>query len=294
MAVRTIQPRTSLSAVLPEITYTRSRLKAHPLGAPFVAAFDALRAEWTTVHDKELVLRDAITDAQALIDHVDDVLDTQVNGIVNAILTVTNGDRTHPLYKHFLGSKTPSDFKRPVLGGQLEAMKTWGPSLAASEHANLAAFAPAVGELIAQANSAVAAKAAAEAARDQFRDFGDRKKFVDKLNGTRKEIHGALAKLAHEHSNVPTNFADRSFRREARAEQGEEEEATIASVKASIVELQKDLAAKQKLLSDLEAEEAKAAEAAVNADKEALVALEKQMAEAQAKADALRAKIEGK
>ncbi|MRG91688.1 hypothetical protein [Polyangium spumosum] len=293
MAVRTLQPRTSLSSVLPEITYTRSRVKAHPLGTPHIAAFDALRAEWTTVHDKELLLRDAITDGQALIDHIDDLLDSLVTAIVNTILTITDGDRNHALYKHFLGNKTPSDFKRPVLGGQLEAMKKWLPSLAASEHAALKAFAPELGELLERADGAVNAKAAAEKARDQFRDFGERKKFIDKLNGTRKETHGALAKLPHEHSHLPTNFADRFFRREARAEQ-DDEEVTITSVKASIVALQKELAAKQKLLADLEAEEAKAAEAATNADKEELAALEKQMAEAQAKADALRAKIEGK
>ena len=165
MAIRTIQPRTSLSSVLPEITYTRGRLKAHPLGAPHIAAFDALRAEWTTVHDKELVLRDAITDAQAFIEHVDDLLDTLANAIIHAILTITNGDRTHALYKHYLGNKTPTDFKRPVLGGQLEAMKAWQPSLAASEHAALKAFAPTLGELVAQADGAIAAKAAAETAR---------------------------------------------------------------------------------------------------------------------------------
>jgi len=294
MAVRTILPRTSLSSVLPEITYPCSRLKAHPLGAPHVAAFEALRAEWTTVHDKELVLRDAITDAQACIDHVDDLLDNLVNGVVHTILTITNGDRTHPLYKHFLGSKTPSDFKRPVLGGQLEAMKAWQPSLAQSEHAPLVAVASALAGLLGQANSAITAKAAAEGERDQFRDFGERKKFIDKLNGCRKETHGALAKLPHEDSSLPTNFADKFFRREARAEQGDEEEVTITSVKASIVEIQKELAARHKLLADLEAEEAKAAEAAAHADKEALVALEAQAAEAQAKAAALRAKIEAK
>ncbi|TKD00512.1 hypothetical protein [Polyangium fumosum] len=293
MAVRTIHPRTSLGSVLAEITYTHSRLKAHPLGAPHVAAFEALRAEWPAVHNKELVVRDAITDAQALIDHVDDLLDNLANGVVHAILTITNGDRTHALYKHFLGNKTPSDFKRPVLGGQLEAMKAWLPALEQSEHAPLVAFAPALAGLLGQASSAVTAKAEAEGARDQFRDFGERKKFIDKLNGCRKETHGALARLPHEHSSLPRNFADKFFRRE-RVEPGDEADVTITSVKANIVEMQKELAAQHKLLADLEAEEAKVAEAAIHADKEALVVLEAQAAEAQAKAAALRAKIEAK
>ena len=99
MPVRTIQPRTSLSAILPEVTYTRSRLKAHPLGAPFVGAFVELRAEWNAVHEKELALRDAIVDAQAMVDHLDDHLDLFVGRVVNAILTITDGDRNHPLYK---------------------------------------------------------------------------------------------------------------------------------------------------------------------------------------------------
>jgi hypothetical protein len=294
MAVRTLASRTSLGAILPEITYTRSRLKAHPLGAPHVAAFDALRAEWTQVHAKELTLREGIVDAQALVDHVDDLLDVFVRKAVKVILSAAGDDRSHPLYKHFLGNKTPSDFVRPVLGGQLEAMRGWVISFQNSDDPSLQALAPELASLVEKADMAAKARALAEQERDQFRDLGERQKFMDKLNAERKAAHGGLSKLPHEKAGLPNNFADRFFRREARPEPGEEEAPTIASVKASIAAMEAQLGEQKALLGELEAEQAKANEAEVAADQAALAALEKQMAEQAAQAAALRAKIEGK
>ncbi len=89
----------------------------------------------------------------------------------------------------------------------------------------------------------------------QWLHVGERKQFIDKLNASRKEIHGALAKLPFEPPNLPTDFADGFFYSEAAREQEE----TIDEVKTSIEELKAQLDARLALLKKLEEEAENAA-----------------------------------
>lgn len=79
----------------------------------------------------------------------------------------------------------------------------------------LAALAPEAETHVAAGNAATLLRDNAQQANRTFRDVGERKQFIDKLNANRKEIHGALAKLPFEHPNLPTDFADGFFYSEA-------------------------------------------------------------------------------
>ena len=94
-------------------------------------------------------------------------------------------------------------------------------------------------------------------------DVGTRKQFIDKVNATRKETHGSLARMPFENPALPQDFAEGFFYRDPpRAE-----EETIDEVKTSIEELSAELAERNALLAKLE--EAAAVEAKAEADQKA-------------------------
>jgi hypothetical protein len=297
MPIRTLANDTPLSSVRAELTYTQARLRAHTHGVPFRAVFDALRNKWTVVHAKELELRDAIILAQALIDQADNDLDAFAKRAVRIILDLTGNDQGHTLYKHFLGDKTASDFVRPTLGKQLEAMAGWIDSFSAKTAPEaLKNLVTELTELVANARTAAKAMTDAEKARDTFRDIGERSQFIVEVDTSRKDTHEALSKLPRDNAGLAKNFADRFFRREAKPEKADSEEAapTIQSVKDTIAALKAQLEEQNTLLEQLMAEEKKARDAEIAEEEKALLAMEKQLAEQKAQADALRAQIEAK
>jgi predicted ribosome quality control (RQC) complex YloA/Tae2 family protein len=92
-------------------------------------------------------------------------------------------------------------------------------------------------------------KAALKRNRD-FRDIGRRKQFIDKLNAKRQEVAGALAKLPFEHPELPSDYADRFFAREA----PRDDEPTIDEIKETILTLEARIAEQRTLLKKLEDE----------------------------------------
>lgn len=291
MPARTLIQRTALVAVAGELRYTTSRLRAYDEGAPYVADFQSLCQKCTTVQNHEQSLRDAVIDAQAIVDHVDDLLDLFTKKFTRALDTITNGDRTHSLYRFYFGNKTPSDFAKPVLGPQLEEMGKWLPSLQSSEHASLKELAPELADLVAKGQGAAKGKADAEQARDHFRDVGERYKFIEEVNAKRKELYGNLAKLPHEKDTLPQNFADRFFRREPRAKD-DDEPSTIEEIDEAIQALEKQITALQERRAELVIEAEKAAKAKVKEHEEVLAALAKKKAEVEAEEAIVRAKID--
>lgn len=297
MPARLLYPRTSLLTLLGELRYTLSRLHATPKTAPFVATFQTLRDEWKTVLDKEISLQESLSDAQALIDAGDAGLDDFASRLSKAILTITKDDRTNPLYTHFFGDKSLSEFRRPNLGAQLQAMRPWADSLTTSPHPTLKAMAQEHAHLIAAADKAVSARDKARQQNRQLRDVGERRQFLDKLNAARKATYGALAKLAIETPGMPSDFADHFFRGETSGDRDEEDDQaphTLESVKAAIADLEGQLKARRADLEKLEAE-AKAAEAKAatrQADKAALGDLQQRMAEMAKQAEELQKRLE--
>jgi hypothetical protein len=291
MSARTLTLRSALIVHLADVRYSLCRSQAHPLATPHVPTFQALRQDWKDVHAIELTLLEAIAAAQAKLDAAHYDIHDFNSRFSKVVLTITKDDRKHPTYIYFFSDATLSDFNQFALGKKLRAMKTWLPVLSTSDLAPLKAMAPELAKLLTATDEAVEAKFTARQQNRQFRDVGERKRFVDKLNGVRKEVYGMLAKLPYTQPGLPTDFADQFFR-SASAEDDKEEE-TVTSVKARIAELAEEMKEQQARLAELEAEEAEATQKAseIEADKEALAALEKEMATAEAKAAALRAKI---
>jgi len=292
-AIRTLDARTALPTLLVEICYTLSRLRAHPLGAPYVAMFEGLRAQYTQTYTEDVELLEGQADAQAVVDVADEDLNDLADRFSRTLLTITKSDRGHPLYRYYFPDKDLAGLKRPVLGSQLTAMTAWVSPAQASEHPAIQAMAPELAAAVAAGAQAEKNKKEAARLRREFRDLGGRREFVDALNAARKEAHGGLAKLPHTQTGLPANFADRFFRRDPGRPEVDEEEETSETVRARIEELHTAIAAAEERLAELLAEEEVEARAAqARAAQEAKVAeLDRAMAELQAKRASLVASL---
>jgi hypothetical protein len=289
---RILHYRTALLILLTEIRYTLSRLRAHPLGAPHVAAFEDLRAEYMEVQATDLSLLEAQADAQARVDITDESLNELATRFSRALLTLTSGNRNHATYAFYFGDKPLADFKRPILGDQLKEMSRWVAALPNAD-ASLQAMGPELTAAVTAAQQAAEAKEQVAGQRRELREIGARRQLVDRLNGVRKEVHGALAKLPHEHTRLPTNFADQFFRRDPGRPEIEEDDSveTVEAAQARIEALRGEMTAAEarlaELLADAEAEaEAKAAKARA-AQEKAIAEVDQAMADLQQKRAAL-------
>lgn len=275
------------------LAFTRRNLLANPLTQDLVPLYSALLEKWSQTYAVELELSDQVDEGTLLVSTADLALNQFAKRVSKEILILTDDDRGHPLYTHYFGDKPLHVFIRPILSDQLTAMRAWGKSLTSSEHATLKALGAELPALIKAADDAVTAKATAVENLDNFREVGERKKFYDEVNATRKETHGFLATLPHKHTGLPSNFADRFFRR-ARVRSEVEDEPTVESVKEKLTKLLGEVQAQEKLLAKLENDEAQAAKEAAekSAKKAKLEAIEKEMAAKQKEANALRAELE--
>jgi hypothetical protein len=212
----------------------------------------ALRDERETVNDKALVLSDTLAECQAKIDALDARLNHLASRLHKAILTITHDNRNRSLFLRYFGAKDISDLKRPVLGAELEAMTSFIPSLTTSEHGALKELGVELDPLAAEASLAAKQKKLVEQEQKDFQTVGDKKKFIDKLNALRKQLYGELGKLAHEITELPTNFADQFFLRgESRADADDCAATTIEGVEAEITVIEGTLAERKELLEQL-------------------------------------------
>lgn len=232
MAVKTLKFRLGMLSLLPHPTYTLSRLKAHPQGVPHGVRFEVLRDEGRQVLLQELDHLEVMAKAQARVVAIDFRLDEFASRLSKVLLILTADNRTNPLYKHYFDVPL-SQLTQPVLNVQLETMRKWQVSLSKSPQAALSAMEPELAALITEANAAVAERDNARQANREFRDVGERRQWVDRLNAARKEVYGALAKLPHEGLGLPSDFADQFFL----SEPEREEEAEADSVEALKVEV---------------------------------------------------------
>ena len=295
MNIRTLTPRTSLPVLRAEIIYSLARLKAHPLAAPHVPAFEALRSECDAVLSTENALRDGLAEAEAAIDMRDEALDEGADRLSAALLAITRNDREHPLYTLYFGGRPLSRFKRPVLGAELEAMRAWIPLLTNNKHPSLAALAPELEASIKAADATLALMQELSQKLKELRSDGALRVLVEKTNATRKAVCGALAKLPHEQTGLPSDFASQFFRRGPVSQNGPEQPTTIEEVTAKLAELAEETAENQALLAELKAQAAEEAKAKAKAEEDAarakLAELEMVMANAAKEAAAMKAKL---
>lgn len=292
MAVRNLSHLISLLALRGEIIHTLDQVKAHPLTQTFVPLFESLRNEWNAVFTEELALRDGLSAANARVFSVDTTLNALASRVAKVLLILTGDDKAHPLYLAFFKKKNLTDFKRPILGAQLEAMKGWIPELKKSDDAALAALGAEVEAAVTLAEEALATRTKLETESSFFRETGNRKKLFNKVNAARKQTHGELAKMPHEKLGVPVSFANLFFRHASNG--GEAEEAiTLETLDEEIASLEKQIAEKKAVRDDLRIEIEKQAqmEAEKAAEQASLLELEKAAAAAAQKVAEAKAKL---
>ena len=273
MSARTLAYRTSSFALFREIFYTLAQLGLEPKAAAHVPPFEVLRDDLKTIVLQEIDILEQFAKAQATIDRTDANLDRFSTRVVNDVDESTDGNTRKQIRAKLLKGKSPSRFRRPVLGRQLQEMSDWSEVLSKCGVAALAVLAP---EASAQYEAGLAAAKLRDTVQSNnrsFRDVGARKQFIDKLNAERQETEGALAKLPFQDPSLPQDFAGYFFMREP----PRDEEETIEDVRASIKSLKAQLAEEEARLVDMEREAADAAQRA------------KDEAESNAEADALEA-----
>lgn len=115
------------------------------------------------------------------------------------------------LAQHYFQGKALHSFVRPIMGKQLEAMRAWLPSLAASDTPALKALGQELGALIQQADAALKARTDADAALSRFRQIGEHYQFINKVNAALKSVYGTLAAMPHDHVGLPRILPMPSF-----------------------------------------------------------------------------------
>lgn len=295
MRIKT-QPRwVSLPALRAAILYPLTQCEAEPLAADFIPTFEALLGVWSGVSAKKIELDDKVAVAEVRCDRANVRLNRVGDRLSSEIVLLTRGKRDHAMYTHFFGDKPLSVFKRLKLDSKRKAVDGWPKSLTKSAQPRLEALIPELSAAMNEADTALSNRSAAESDRRQFRDIGERKLFIDKVNATLKQVHGELGKLQHEVVGLPNDFADRFFRSDSsRSDADEAEEPTIESMTAKIEELGEELKASQAQLAELQAkkiEEEKAA-AEREATKAILADLQKTIAEKSKLVSKLQAKLE--
>jgi hypothetical protein len=288
MGIRVLAYRVGLFILLREIQYSASQMRQEPLAAPYVPHYQNLRNLWKEVLLEEIEILDELSEAQAAADKADKAIDAFSGRVSRSVDEHTDGKTRKQIRLALFKNKTLAKFRRPVLAGQLQAFSEWSITLAKCGVPALVAMAPEAEQLTTVGKSAEALRASAKKRNRDFRDVGARKQFIDKVNATRKETHGILAKMPFENPALPQDFARTFFYSDAPRSEDE----TMDEVRTSIEELEAQLVERNALLKTLEDEALADANAVAEnaAQEQAIEDMEAQAEELLKKAAALKAK----
>lgn len=280
----------SAVSLIRDLWYSVCRMQDEAPAAPFLPIFVALHEEAKTVLlPAEIDVLQGISGAQAKVDKADNGLDVFAGRVFRTVEDLAEARTKKKLKTIFFKGLPLSRFRRPVLGGQLQAQSGWGSALQASGIPTLMALAPDSDPLVQKGEAASKARTDAAQKNREFRDVGMRKQFIDKVNGQRLLAHAALSKVPLDDPSLPTDYGESFFLGEA----APDNEETLDDVKADITALEAKLAERRQALAAMEAEAAAAAqvEAERQAKQSALGDLETQKAELEQKIKALRGEL---
>ncbi|WP_428261219.1 hypothetical protein [Haliangium sp.] len=215
MKPRTLAIDIPILALGEEMFHTGAMLAAYPFLTAQVEQYTPLFDEWNQIMTQELDLLREQSAAEARVITVDDTLDYLCMAISSTLLAESGGRRGDPHYQRYFGAAPPSRLKRPILGRQLEVMRTWVPSLTAPESSEaLRNYGGQLAEAITSADAAVAVLIEAKRKQADF-EVGPRKRFIDKLNAHRLRLYGELGEmpLAHPEQRLSRDFGYRFFLR---------------------------------------------------------------------------------
>jgi hypothetical protein len=194
--ITTIGHRTSIPTLFDHHFYTLARLRASPLAVALVPEQEALRGPLDSAWLEELSLIGFQYESEAAMEATDHALDGIVDGVAATLLVDLRGDRSSPIYLHYFGSMRPSDIKRPVLRGQVDAMRGWPASLAASDNPTLRAHGVTLTGLLMQADTAIQANDDASQQLKNFRVLGTRARLIDRFNAVRSRCTAGWARFS--------------------------------------------------------------------------------------------------
>lgn len=288
---RTIDPDEPFDDIDDELAHTCLFLLACPLTTALAAPIAALRAELPGVRALQAQHTDAVQAQEAKSLFIDDEGNTLVDEVKVAVLAWVKGSYQAPLYKQLFLDKSPTQLKKPVLGGQLDQMRTWPAILASNGSPDLDALGVRTATFAVHGDAANASLASAQTKLDTFLS-GPRAAYVDKVNAARKLTYGKLAELAHSQpaGAFPSGFPERFFLYDTSGRA-----ASTSDVERTIGRLQKKLARHQGVLTALNEKQATAQKSkhdAALADKQGkLAAAQKKAADAASELAALEAEV---
>lgn len=272
--ITTIPHRTSITTLYDQYFFTAAKLQTHPLTQPLVPEFAVLRPLLDGAQAEEQALLESRYLVEATVQIVDDALDGIVDGVDSTLRIELRNDRSSPIYLRYFGSLQPSEVKRPVLGGQIDTMRAWPPSLVESSNPTLQQYGAALLTKLAEADAAAAEKQRIAQQITDFRVLGTRAKLIDRFNAARKALYGKLAEIQHANAVLGSGWAESFFRGSGSAER-----LTLRELERRVATAEVDLAALRTQRDELAAQEERAAQARAAAE----------LAEKRARLDAARA-----
>lgn len=290
-AILTYTVDTSLDLIDDDLTFTISVLRNLPFAAALRAEFEAMLARLDTVALKQRNLRRAIALAQADVHSADAALDALVTEVDLAVQHVAEKTVGHPTRELLFHGMRPSDLRRPVLGFELETLRSWPTSLESTPYDSLKALAPTAAAALKAADDADAAFAAAQDQSRIFRLAGERKKLIDDVNALRARAFGVLSTYAHDHptEKVPAGVASLAFRKVRKSSK-----ATVQSLELEIATARDQVVSLESQRTELAANEAAAlkrsADDEARRNAEAVAVAQREADEASKKLEELKAK----
>ena len=217
--ILTLLSSNSLAVLRAHWRFAFSRAKSDPNAAAYLPELTAYGAQWAQANQTELDREDAVSDADATVVSADAALDALADEVTVVIHGAKKLDVNLPAHQLFFGSETPSQYKKPQLGTQLEKSQGWPALLGQSNMPALLALTAAGAEAVQGGNLAATALDTAITARDAFRLGGERQKAFDAFNSLCSKMYGGLKSFAHDHPELklPGGYAESFFKGSARS-----------------------------------------------------------------------------
>jgi hypothetical protein len=248
MALPTLTLDDKPDDVLAEHVHTLTTLTADTRVAHLAPKFNALVTNWKSVRAQRIDLVIALAQAQAAAIFID----MQLNGIADlvyaALQTITDKDKTDPLWPIFMKGYELSELKRPVLQNQLAIMKQWPQAITDANREELILIGKKLAPLLPIATDAEGVIVKARQAIETFDKVGPWRQHVDQGNTERVTVYGELLEIPHNNpdARLPADYADQFFlhdtsRRGANKPKSSEEIAVeMGALKVKLVALEKD------------------------------------------------------
>jgi hypothetical protein len=192
MALPNLKPQKhTMQDLQEEQDHTLSWVQVHPVGIPHLIKVTDFQNRIDQHLIQERKLKQTIAAQLVLIYLIDQELNTFVQKLL--ALLPEQGERPPELLRsHYLGQQAPSDFMRPILGEQLEKMRSWVSSLLASSNSAMHQLGKELDLKIKDADTAIKVLRDAENALSDFLHIGDRHSIFIEANELRKRVYEAV------------------------------------------------------------------------------------------------------